>query len=446
VDVLALFLLVPGLLLLLEARQGAPGPHVRTTAQAAQVVTAAGQSALAPAAGIAGAVPVLGAATPLQAPPSRLLWFGYLWLLCGSGYFLLRCLIDLAVVRRPALSPNLNLGGLAWLAGALVVCLGAVAVRKPAESIVPGGKRSAAVNETQRRAEDLIKQEIVHGDPDGSVAAFWVERGLAMACHLAIVVGLVIIGCRHFQDAPAGMAMATFYLLLPYTAYHVEQIHHVWPTALLVWAVAAYRKPTVSGTLLGLAAGTTYFPALIFPAWLSFYRQRGAGRFALAFLLTALVSLGTVGVILWAEGQLDRSLNFLFALADWQPWIQPKPDVEGFWTGMRWAWAYRLPVSIAFFAFVATTVFWPAPKNLAHVLALTAAILLGIQFWYADQGGVYVLWYLPFLLLLTFRPNLSDRQPPALQLETDWVMRTRRLLGRLLTRRPPTPERLAPLS
>ena len=56
-------------------------------------------------------------------------------------------------------------------------------------------------------------------------------------------VGLTIIGWRHFQDVHAGMAMATFYLVLPYTAYHVDQLHHVLPTALLVWTVAAYRRP-----------------------------------------------------------------------------------------------------------------------------------------------------------------------------------------------------------
>src|SRR5262245_5397761 len=50
-------------------------------------------------------------------------WFGYLWLFIGSGYLLLRCLLDLTLVRRPALAPNLNLGGLAWLGGALFVCL-----------------------------------------------------------------------------------------------------------------------------------------------------------------------------------------------------------------------------------------------------------------------------------------------------------------------------------
>src|SRR5947209_3413302 len=57
--------------------------------------------------------------------------WGYLWLLGASGYFFLRCLADLALVRRPALSPNLNLGGLAWLAGALFVSLVAVAARPP---------------------------------------------------------------------------------------------------------------------------------------------------------------------------------------------------------------------------------------------------------------------------------------------------------------------------
>ena len=32
--------------------------------------------------------------------PLELLWYGYLWLLCGSVYLFLRCVIDLALVRR----------------------------------------------------------------------------------------------------------------------------------------------------------------------------------------------------------------------------------------------------------------------------------------------------------------------------------------------------------
>src|ERR1700746_2932809 len=36
----------------------------------------------------------------------HLIWYGYLWLLCGSIYLLIRCFIDLALVRRPVLTPN----------------------------------------------------------------------------------------------------------------------------------------------------------------------------------------------------------------------------------------------------------------------------------------------------------------------------------------------------
>src|SRR5579862_1220712 len=44
-------------------------------------------------------------------------WWGYFWLFCASGYFLARCLFDLVLVRRPALSPNLSPAGLLWLGG-----------------------------------------------------------------------------------------------------------------------------------------------------------------------------------------------------------------------------------------------------------------------------------------------------------------------------------------
>jgi hypothetical protein len=103
-----------------------------------------------------------------------------------------------------------------------------------------------------------------------------------------------------------------------------------------------------------------------------------------------------------------------------------------------------MPVFLAYLAFVVTTFFWPAPKNLAHVLALSAAVLIGIQFWFADRGGVYVLWYLPLLLLLVFRPNLTDCRPgpPG----DDWLARTGRALGRALRRLFRAPEPAAPVA
>ncbi len=361
-------------------------------------------------------------------------WFGYLWLFCGSGYFLVRCLFDLALVRRPALAPNLNLGGLAWLAGALFVCLVTVAIVRPGGPTEQAGKVPAALDKAEKLATDQAQQQAPVQPVSVEEVAFWVGRSLALLCHLAVVAGLIYVGWRHFQDVHAGMAAATFYLLLPYTAYHVGHWHHVWPMALIVWAVALYRRPTLAGLFLGLAAGSVYFPALIFPVWLSFYWRRGAGRFAAAFVLTAGLCLALIGSLLWRAGELPDSLRSVLSLSDWQPWIDPSADTHGFWTGVPWAWAYRMPVFVAYLAFLTATVFWPAAKNLAHVLALSAALLIGIQFWYAEQGGVYVLWYLPLLLLLVFRPNLADRRPPLIDADRDWLTRLGRAVGRLLLR------------
>ena len=81
-------------------------------------------------------------------------------------------------------------------------------------------------------------------------------------------------------------------------------------------------------------------------------------------------------------------------------------------------------------AFVIVTVFWPTPRNLGQVIAQTAAVPIGVQFWYADQGGVYVLWYLPLLLMMVFRPNLSERRPPLINPDTDWLRRAIRIARR----------------
>jgi hypothetical protein len=426
-DVLTLFLLVPGFLLIQEAQPGSrpldKNPAVR---YAALVAAGGGDFGLGGSAGPNALGALAQATQPISSSP-RLLWLGYLWLLCGSAYFFLRCLIDLVLVQRPALGPNLNFAGLAWLAGALFVCLSAVALRPLQEQ----AERKPLSNQVKTPLPD--PSGTVAKEPQALALAKTtfeplelVTRSFAMFCHLAVVVGLIVIGFRHFQDGSAGMAAATFYLMLPYTGLHVGQVLHVWPMVLVVWAVAAYRRPLLAGVLLGLAAGTVYFPVLIFPIWLSFYWRRGAGRFVAAFCLSATLCLAT---IFWLSGDLAGPIREALSSTAWQPWKVPTTD--GFWTGVHWA--YRIPVFIVYAAFVLATACWPAPKNLAHVLALSAAVFIGIQFWFADHGGVYVLWYLPLLLLLVFRPNLSDRLPAPIHPEVDWLSRLR---SRLFRRRP----------
>jgi len=79
-------------------------------------------------------------------------------------------------------------------------------------------------------------------------------------------------------------------------------------------------------------------------------------------------------------------------------------------------------VLAAFVAMMGTLAIWPSPKNLGTLLSCTAAVLIGSQFWKAHDGGLFMAWFLPVLLLVGFRPNLENRVA-LLVLEAEWFPR-----------------------
>lgn len=400
-DLLTLFLFAPGFLILQEAHQ----------------LTAAGQTDRG----------------------GRELVLGYAWLLVASAYWFGRAVFDVSLVRRPTVSPNLTTAGMACLGVALFVGQASVALRRTADAAeqVQVGRRPAPIAQVQDSATAVVQHapaETIQRASEADVR-FWVERTLCMACHAAIVVALLLTGLRHFQDRAAGIGMGALYLLIPYTAFDVgRQLHHVWPTAFLVWAVYCYRRPAAAGWLLGLATGTSLFPAVLFPLWCGFYSRRGAGRFGTAFLTAAAVSVGVTAAVLWWDGRAGFGFAAALSLPDWQPWRVP--TAESVWTGAHWA--YRLPLFVLFVAFVAAAAVWPSPKNLSHLIALSAALLVGVQFWHADRGGVYVLWYLPLLVMLAFRPTLTAAEPPGVEPGGGLMARIAGAAWRRV--RPPRPE------
>jgi hypothetical protein len=68
-------------------------------------------------------------------------------------------------------------------------------------------------------------------------------------------------------------------------------------------------------------------------------------------------------------------------------------------------------VLVAYLALVMVTMIWPAKKNLAELIALSAALLVASQFWYLDKGGTLVMLYLPLAIAMMFRPTLTIRRP-----------------------------------
>jgi hypothetical protein len=371
---------------------------------------------------------------------------GFVWLFVVSGLLLVRMLLDCTMVRRPMLEPNLSTGGLVFLGASLLVFLMAnVITTRPQRDDIAGAAtaerlrtRDAAVDpdqlarlgpgypllfllpqiSTQHWFADAAADPPT-ADASRRVVQETTARVMAIAAQLAIVAGMVFVGWRHFENARLGIAAAVLYLLLPYTATMTGRVDHGLPGALVLWAVAAYRMPFVAGALVGLAMGTIYYPVFLLPLWCSFYWERGVRRFALGVA----AALAVMVVALWFTSP-DAGV-FLGQLRQMVGWILPSDvSLEGFWALPSNDPVFRLPVIAAFVAMMATFAIWPAQKNLGTLMSCSAAVLLGSQFWKAHDGGLFMAWYLPVLLLVVFRPNLENRVA-MLVLESDWFPRRR---------------------
>ena len=374
---------------------------------------------------------------------------GFVWIFAVSAVFLLRMLCDSMMVRRPLLEPNLTSGGLVFLGASLLVFLLAnVITTRPQRDDLAGAAtaerleaRDAAVDadqlarlgpgypllfllpqiSTQRIffTPDAAAEPPEPGDASRRAVHETTARTMAIASQLAIVAGMIVIGWLHFENLRAGIAAAVLYLLLPYTAMMTGRVDHVLPGALVLWALAAYRRPFLAGALVGLAIGTIYYPVFLLPLWCSFYWERGLRRFCLGVS----AALAVLVAALWLTSP-DAAV-FLGQLRQMFGWIFPgQVSLEGFWALPSNDEVFRLPVLAAFIAMMATLAIWPSPKNLGTLMSCTAAVLLGSQFWKAHNGGLFMAWFLPVLLLVIFRPNLENRVA-TLVLGTEWFPRRR---------------------
>lgn len=355
------------------------------------------------------------------------MYYGFIWLHALEALMLIRLLLDSTMSRRPLLEPNLTQGGLTFVACCLFIFLMANVIKNAPSKEDMAGPIAAA---------EMVRGQPI-GNPDepssrqgpGSaliallpsiptipilnpearapsaqeMAYANVARGMAIGSHLAIVLGMVLIGYRHFDNLKMGVGAAALYLMLPYTSQMTGRVEHALPAALLIWAVACYRQPMIAGILLGLAAGVNYYPLFLLPLWLSFYWPRGLTRFISGVSYSLITCVLALFFFSRNMGEFWQHIRAMFGV-----WIPVINGLEGIWS-LGWNPMYRLPVITAFLVLSISMALWPAQKNLGTLLSCTAAVMIGTQFWHGYGGGLYMAWYLPLLLLTVFRPNLEDR-------------------------------------
>ncbi len=398
----------------------------------------------------------LGSADPEAVSPERVEELGYLWLFAINSLLLVRMLADTMMVRRPLLEPNLTAGGLSFLTVSLLLFLAA--------NVITGSPEQADLYAV-RRADHLAKREAskleidsleTHGpgfplvfqvphivtqrllskgeadppaeappestpepaggaepEPRFTTTEERTAKATAIVCQAMIVLGILLVASWHFDNPTAGIAAATLYLMLPYTAMWTGSTTHALPGALLVWAILFYRRPLVAGLLIGLACGTLYYPLFLLPLWITFYWRRGATRFVIGALCVVPVLILALVITSTDTAMFFDQLRQTFGVR--LPRIE---QVDGIW--QFWSPEYRLPILAFHVGLSLSFILWPAQKNLATLLSASAALMLGAQFWHAHSGGLALGWYLPALLLTVFRPNLEDRVALDVVLPMKW--------------------------
>ena len=346
--------------------------------------------------------------------PRELQRWGFVYLFIVEALLLLRLLLDPLMVRRPLLDPNLTTGGLYFIGISLFIFMMAnVVTSSPRVQAQQGpelGPGYAMMN-----LLPAIPTRPISDQPGGVIPPRVSEltpqqlhlakiaKTLAILAQFSIVVGIVLIGSRHFSNIRAGVGCSLLYLLLPYTAQMTGRVDHVLPAALLLWAVLCYRRPMVAGIFLGLAGGLVYYPLFLLPLWGSFYWRRGARKFGAG--VAAMLLLLMIALSFDSSASLSDHLYRMFGL------LKPNRDPQefrGLWA-LGWNPIWRLPVIVGFAILAAFFSIWPARKNLGTLMSSSAALMVAAQFWHGYGGGLYIAWFMPLLLLVIFRPNLQDR-------------------------------------
>lgn len=357
-------------------------------------------------------------------------------LLSLSILLIVRLIFDESLTRRPRLGQNLNQAGLTFLcAPAFAILMTSVFVGEP-----PGGNVAAvesgkallhrqAIGETDAEAENEqpaptetliaavaqlsggIDDTAVSVDSESTPIEQTIACFLVVLAHTIVIAGLLYIGSKHFNSMQLGISMSCLYLLLPCTAFKVHELSHVLPAACLIWAVACYRRPAVAGVLLGLACGTLFFAVFLLPLWAVFYGRRGSIKFGVSLAAVAALALFAVAM---TSSSTDSFFARLVHTTNWTVYrlFTDQLPVSSMGVGQIFL---RITLAAAFFVMLTAMTVIPRRRNLENLLANSTALVVAAQLWYPEDVGTYVLWYLPLLLLVMFRPRLDRFTPP----ETD---------------------------
>jgi Glycosyltransferase family 87 len=254
-------------------------------------------------------------------------------------------------------------------------------------------------------------------------------HGAAIAFDVLTILGLFLLG-RRLRAGPEGRmlgaALAFAWASYPYTAYVLgSNANDSLVAMLIVYSLLAVNSAPARGMLLGLASASKFAPLALAPLFARGVDRppdegkgppprgrardlRGPAVFAVAFLATVLAA----ALIFMPDGGArelyDRTLGYQAGRdSPFSVWGQV-PSLGWLHTAVKAA-VVALGVAVAFV---------PRRRGPVQLAALGGAVLIALQIAMTHWFYLYVVWFLPLVLVAIFARHRPDEREAAAAAET----------------------------
>ena len=212
-------------------------------------------------------------------------------------------------------------------------------------------------------------------------------HGAALVFDFAVVVLLFLLG-RRIRGPSMGIVLAYAWLAFPFSLFVANtNANDALPAALVLGALLAWASPWGRGILIALAGLTKFAPLALVPL---FARAKGPGRFAIAFLATAII----VSIPIFLHGGTLR--EFWDATLGYQSDRGSPFSIYGLWGHLDWLHVLAQAGAVALGIAVAVL---PRRRDLVGVAALSAAVLVAVQLSLSYWFFLYLAWIAPLIFI-----------------------------------------------
>jgi hypothetical protein len=244
----------------------------------------------------------------------------------------------------------------------------------------------------------------------GAWDALYAARGAAILFELLCVAGLVMLGLR-LAGRRLAVTLALAWLAYPYSAFVLQSnSNDALLAALLIWSLVLFAQPLARGALLAVAALTKFAPLVLAPLYL-------AGRHGLAGIRhggrervrPALLYVGAfvfAAVLLLAHPAIDPGLATFWdrTVASQAGRVSP----FSIWGQTDLEWLHTL-AKLGVVALALLVALIPRERTMTQVAALGAAVMIAVQIVAEHWFYLYIVWFLPLLLLaIAYRERRVD--------------------------------------